>query len=527
MGMVSHSPPPPPAQDTERSDGKRGVSAPDVAVPSNDLVPTTGDLMVNASYGSLTKPSHGPENPTGQELMRKTVMTGAAEETAIAHSTFAKQHLHFLRTGRAYDGTDLPEPTREERAGHRRKRQKSGNVAVMDGEDAYRGPWARYQSSYESSSPFASSEEDNSANADAIAVQKPIWVEREQTESVVKEEKSIFHGKEEHDYLGRTYLHVPQTLEIKLDKTPMSFETFFPKKQIHTWRGHTKGISTLRFLPTSGHLLLSASLDAKIMLWEAFESRSLLRTNYGHTKGVCDVVFSADGTSFISASYDKTVKLWSTETGQVLSRYEIGSIAHCVVPNPRNKDEFLVGTVDRRILQYDTRSGEVVQEYNHHLGPVNTLTFCDQGRRFISTSDDKSLRAWDYSIPTPIKYLAEPHMHSLTSVALHPSDKYFIAQSMDNQVMVFSTEKFRQHKRKAFRGHSCNGSQVQCSVSADGQWVASGDTNGYLCVWDWKTGKMVKKLKAHEGVANCALWHPQESSKVATGGADGVICYWD
>ena len=44
-----------------------------------------------------------------------------------------------------------------------------------------------------------------------------------------------------------------------------------------------------------------------------------------------------------------------------------------------------------------------VQEYNYHLGAVNTVTFIDDARRFVSSSDDKSLRVWEFGIPVQIK----------------------------------------------------------------------------------------------------------------------------
>ena len=48
------------------------------------------------------------------------------------------------------------------------------------------------------------------------------------------------------------------------------------------------------------------------------------------------------------------------------------------------------------LSQWDIRTGEVVQEYDRHLGAVNTITFVDENRRFVSTSDDKSLRVWEW-----------------------------------------------------------------------------------------------------------------------------------
>jgi WD40 repeat protein len=43
------------------------------------------------------------------------------------------------------------------------------------------------------------------------------------------------------------------------------------------------------------------------------------------------------------------------------------------------------------------------QEYNYHLGAVNTVTFFDEGRRFVSSSDDKTLRVWEFGIPVQVR----------------------------------------------------------------------------------------------------------------------------
>jgi len=41
----------------------------------------------------------------------------------------------------------------------------------------------------------------------------------------------------------------------------------------------------------------------------------------GHTQGIAYFAFSSDGTSLVSRSYDKTVKLWDLQTGGVIKTF--------------------------------------------------------------------------------------------------------------------------------------------------------------------------------------------------------------
>ena len=97
---------------------------------------------------------------------------------------------------------------------------------------------------------------------------------------------------------------------------------------------------------------------------------------------------------------------------------------------------------------------------------VNTITFVDEGRRFVSSSDDKTLRVWEYGIPVVIKYIADPAMQSMPSIAVHPNGAWLAAQSMDNQIMIYSCkERFRLNTKKSFKGHSNAGYACQaCAV---------------------------------------------------------------
>ncbi|KAL8907755.1 MAG: hypothetical protein Q9207_001238 [Kuettlingeria erythrocarpa] len=523
--------------------------------------PTDLALTYNVPYEDLARPTQGPSNPykCSNTLKRKNALTGDAQEIVISDATFAAQHRTFQSLGFSQDpsvngayvgdlakaqtfgGRDIVQmrPSKKDSAAFRQKRQKKGDASIVDGEEAYKGPWARYREMSEGStsdneiafrrgesSDHEQYDEEAPPAAKSAAISK---LATNYADDITNSETTKFEAKEQYDYQGRTYMHVPRDQGIDLHQEPGTQKNYIPKKRIHIWKSHTKAINALRFFPNSGHLLLSASADTKVKIWDVYHERELLRTYSGHTKSVSDATLSPTGTHFLSGSYDKRILLWDTETGACTSRFQIKGVPHVLRFYPStDTHEFLVGTSDKKIIQFDTRSGEMTQEYDHHLQAVNTITFVDENRRFITTSDDKSLRAWEYNIPVPIKYIAEPYMYSLVRAALHPNGKSVAFQSADNKVVVYSaTDRFRQNRKKEFRGHNTAGYAVDLSLSPDGQFLMSGDSGGYLCFWDWKSCKMRDKIEAHDGPVICSAWHPQESSKVASGGLDGAINYWD
>ena len=75
---------------------------------------------------------------------------------------------------------------------------------------------------------------------------------------------SILLVKDALDYQGRSFLHAPQDVGVNLRSESPPDRCFLPKAQIHTWEGHTKGISQIRWFPTTAHLMLSCSMDCKV-----------------------------------------------------------------------------------------------------------------------------------------------------------------------------------------------------------------------------------------------------------------------
>lgn len=311
------------------------------------------------------------------------------------------------------------------------------------------------------------------------------------------------------------------------------YTPYIPKRVIHTYSAaHDRGVGVLRFFPGYGHLLLSAGLDGVVKMWDVHSHRKCMRSYTGHSKGIRDVCFTNDGRMFLTAGFDRSILLWDTETGRVLGSFSGNrAIPYCVRfhMDDDKQNEFLAGCSDKKVIQLDVRNGDkIIQSYDQHMGAVNSIAFVDDYRRFVSSADDKVLRVWEYGIPVVIKYVSDPSMHSMPVLSVHPNGKYMCCQSMDNTIPVYSVqERFKLNRKKLFSGHLVAGYACGLSFSPDGRFVVSGDSMGRIFFWDWKSTRMFRVMKAHDGVAIDVAWHPTESSRVASCGWDGDIKLWD
>jgi WD40 repeat protein len=102
------------------------------------------------------------------------------------------------------------------------------------------------------------------------------------------------------------------------------------------------------------------------------------------------------------------------------------------------------------------------------------------------------------------------------------AEKYFAAQSLDNQILVYSTDNFRQARNKRFAGHSIAGYACQLGFSPDGKWISSGDGEGNMIFWEWKTGRIKSRLKTHSKVVIAHEWLPHETVSCLHPLSDGV-----
>ncbi|KAL3313024.1 pre-mRNA-processing factor 17 [Cichlidogyrus casuarinus] len=497
------------------------------------------ELIHNPRYEELYAPIAGPKHPfkSDKQLAPKNTLTGFVEDTHLNEFLFETQRRTFESRGYSidpnekdkvigdldshafHDGKTIFEKTSK---APKRKREYNWNAEDED----FTGPWAKFKDEQTVSVPSA----EDQVYLDAYLSKKA--VKNKRTEEAPIDERTVLHIPDPNDYQGRSFLYPPHDIDgVNFRETSAPPRCYLPKKLIHEWnQAHARGVAVTQLFPKSGHLMLSGGMDSKIKLWELYHERRLVRTYLGHRQAIRDLSFNTSGSQFLSASFDRFVKQWDTETGKCIGQFNLKKVAFSVKFNPDEDKQhlFLAGCADKKILCYDTRSGEVVQCYDRHLGAVNTVTFVDNNRRFVSTSDDKSLRVWEWDIPVDFKYIADPSMHSMPAVRLSPNGKFLLCQSLDNQINVLNVfAGFKRMRNKSFRGHMVSGYACTMDFSPDLRYICSGDGDGYCTIWQWKSCRMVHRWKAHEGVCINTFWLPHETSKVLTAGWDGNIKLWD
>jgi len=513
------------------------------------------ELSYNLEYSELQRAQEREQEELRSQgkLIKKNTLTGHVEMTHLSEAQFEEQRRNFHFKGFAASTADYPnseivqaqnkiiscaiEQEKDEtevavscplaKDDEKKVRVKNDDPTDIDG---FMGPWAAYQNERHVSRP---NKEDAAIIAEYMAKRKrraqPVTEEETDTQQFT--EKAQLHIKNPYDYQGRSFLQAPRDLDgVNLYSESSPDGCQIPRNLAYTFVGHTKAITSIKYFPNTAHLLLSSSLDNKVKIWEMYKDRRCVMTYSGHKQGVRDIDFNRDGDKFVSASYDKYMKLWDVETGQCVQRFTNNKMAYCVKFNPdlERSNMFLSGMSNKKILCWDCRSGEIVQEYDRHLGAVNTITFVDENRKFISTSDDKSLRVWEWDIPVDIKYIADPTLHSMPAVTSAPNNKRLLCQSMDNKIKAFTCHnEFKLDSKKIFRGHMVAGYACVPDFSCDMSLVISGDADGMIYFWSWSTASFITKFKAHESTCISVMWHPHEKQKLVSAGWDSLIKIWD
>lgn len=155
-------------------------------------------------------------------------------------------------------------------------------------------------------------------------------------------------------------------------------------------------------------------------------------------------IFTKDQIRILSAADDSSVHLADLATGKTLLRYERAHtdfIRTCDISPHLSAEIFATGSYDGTVKLWDSRSGTdnptPVVNLNHGK-PVECVKFFPGGSLICTVGGD-TVKIWDILGDTskPLSVLA-PHLRTITSAVIDPSQRHLITASLDNHLKVIS-----------------------------------------------------------------------------------------
>ncbi|KAF8578326.1 WD40 repeat-like protein [Ramaria rubella] len=292
---------------------------------------------------------------------------------------------------------------------------------------------------------------------------------------------------------------------------------------IKVLEGHSVGVTSVAF-SSDGKYIVSGSWDTTVRVWDTETGQAVSVPFEGHSSWVTSVAFSPDGKHIASGSDDKTIRVWDAETGQAVGASFDGhsGTVTSVAFSPNGK-HIISGSWDTTICIWDVETGQAVSApFEGHSGWVTSVAFSPDGKYIVSGSDDETLRVWDAETgKASVSF--EGHSNHITSVAFSPDGKYIASGSYDKTVRVWNADTGK--VSAPFEGHSDSVTSV--AFSPDGKHIVSGSWDTTVCVWDVATGIAASApFEGHSGWVTSVEFSP-DGKYIISGSYDKTIYIWD
>ncbi|XP_049482090.1 apoptotic protease-activating factor 1 isoform X2 [Panthera uncia] len=322
--------------------------------------------------------------------------------------------------------------------------------------------------------------------------------------------------------------------------------------EIHT--GHHSTIQYCDFSPQN-HLAVVALSQCCVELWN-MDSCLKVADCRGHLSWVHCVMFSPDGSSFLTSSDDQTIRLWETkkvcENSAIVLKQEIDvvfqenevmvlavdNVRHLQLINGKTgQTDYLTeaqvsccclsphleyiafGGEDGAIEILELLNNRIFQSRIGHKKTVRHIQFTDDGKTLISSSDDSSIQVWNWQSEEYV--FLQAHQETVKDFRLLKNSR-LLSWSFDGTVKVWSIITGR--IEKDFVCHQ--DTVLSCDISPDATKFSSTSADKTAKIWSFELLSPLHELRGHKGCVRCSAFSV-DSTLLATGDDNGEIRIWN
>jgi WD40 repeat protein len=246
----------------------------------------------------------------------------------------------------------------------------------------------------------------------------------------------------------------------------------------------------------------------------------------GHMAPVVDLAVTPDGKQVVSASNDKTVRVWDIATGKTVRMIRgesaPGNWGAIYAMSLSADGRWLaiggyLSDADRMsgsaIRLYDFASGKLMKVLKGHKNVVFSLAFSADGKRLISGSADKTARIWDVA-SGQLLFALKGHSAKINAVAFNKDGSRIVTggddetlrlwDAADGKLIAEMTEHTSIRKREDKNEENRGGRIRTAAFSSDNKMIASGSSDGRVLFWDGSTGAFLRQLANPGGMVGFA-----------------------
>ena len=293
-------------------------------------------------------------------------------------------------------------------------------------------------------------------------------------------------------------------------------------RPLRTLAGHLWRTYAVMFSPTDP-ILATASVDGTVRLWNAVsgDCRFILDCE---TDWVWPMLFSNDGTMLATGSSDGVIRIWDVATGQ--QRWSLpGHTAPIWTATFDPSNEMLIaGDSTAQVRFWNMKTGKLSHTADSDGALTYWIRFDPRGRYVAGCSHDGIIRLWDPRTGRILHRLAG-HQDRVYAFDFHPKEPFIISADNSGNVMRWDLPDGQSEPAGRVLGQH-PGAVYRVTFSPFGTRFATGDSAGYVRLWNSETGEIVHELDRHFASVWPVMFRP-DGERIATSSNDFTVRLWD